>query len=31
MKSLAGASDYSLEDDELTIRSEEGSLRFSGG
>jgi heat shock protein HslJ len=31
MKSLAGASRYSLDDDELTIESENGSLRLSGG
>ena len=30
-KSLAGASGYSIDEGELTIRGENGSLRFSGG
>ena len=31
MKSLAGASSYSLDGRELTIESQNGTLRFSGG
>jgi hypothetical protein len=31
MKSLAGATSYSLDNGELTIHSTNGSLRFGGG